>query len=261
MSSNATNPPISTKTESGVLVVTIDREEAGNSLSLDTIIAIRGAIGAAGVHSSLRGIVITGAGDRFFCSGGDIKAYRSISTKEELARTFGAARDLLNEIESHELPIIAAINGYALGGGAELALACDMRFASADAQIGFPQSRLGLIPGWNGVERLVRIVGRADAMRMLLAAERLTALQAVSKGLVDEVPSNCTVLQHSVAFLSDLSAAPLAISSVKRAVCATSRPDVHDVTAAIFEQLWFTEDHREAEAAFAEKRSPVFRGR
>lgn len=157
--------------------------------------------------------------------------------------------------------MIAAINGYALGGGAELALACDLRFASADAQIGFPQSRLGLITGWNGVERLVRLVGRAEAMRMLLTAERLSAAGALAKRIVDVVPGNGTALEYAVSFLSNLSAAPLAISAVKRAVRATSQPDVGDVTAAIFEQLWFTDDHREAEAAFAEKRSPVFRGR
>jgi enoyl-CoA hydratase/carnithine racemase len=260
MSSNATRPPVRAEERSGVLVVTIDREEAGNSVSLGAAQAMRAAFRDVEGRTDLRGIIVTGAGERFFCSGGDLKAYSSISTKAELAATFGAVRDLLVEMEDHQLPVVAAINGYALGGGAELALACDMRFADKNARIGFPQSRLGLIPGWNGTERLVRTVGRSEAMRMLLTAQRLTAAQAASKGLVDEVSEGQSVLEHAVAFLAGLPAAPLAVSSVKRAVRAASQPAAGEATAAIFEKLWFTDDHREAEKAFAEKREPIFRG-
>ena len=260
MSSSAIKPPLRTEIRSNVLVVTIDREEAGNSMSLDTATAMRGALREASVRDDLRGIVITGAGDRFFCSGGDLKAYSAIATREELASVFGAVRDLLDDIERHALPVVAAINGYALGGGAELALACDLRFSVAGAKIGFPQSRLGLIPGWNGTERLVRTVGRSRAIRLLLTAERLTAAEAATAGLTDGT-SDGDVVAHAVAFLANLPAAPLALAAVKRAVRASPDADAAFVNAAIFEDLWFTDDHREAEKAFAEKRQPVFRGR
>lgn len=260
MSFNAIKPPVRTEVRSGVLVITIDREEAGNSVSLDTALAMREALQAALAQDDMRGIVITGAGKRFFCSGGDLKAYSAIATKDELVSTFGAVRDLLNDMENYALPIVAAINGYALGGGAELALACDLRFADASAKMGFPQSRLGLIPGWNGTERLVRTVGRSKAMRLLLTAERLAATEAVAAGLIDGI-SEGDVVGHAVDFLARLPAAPLALAAVKRAVCASSSVNAAAINAEIFENLWFTEDHREAEKAFAEKRDPVFRGR
>jgi enoyl-CoA hydratase len=259
MLSSATKPPVRSEVRFGVLVVIIDREEAGNSISLATASAMHEALRLAAEREDLRGVVVTGAGDRFFCSGGDLKAYSTIATRDELASTFGTVRDLLIKIESYRLPVIAAINGYALGGGAELALGCDLRFADARAKIGFPQSRLGLIPGWNGTERLVRTVGRSQAMRLLLTAERLTAAEAVSIGLVDEV-SDGDVVNHAVSFLAGLPAAPLALAAVKRAVHASGSPGAGAITAEIFEDLWFTQDHREAEKAFAEKRDPVFRG-
>ena len=260
MSSSAIKPPVRAEIRSGVMIVTIDREEAGNSVSLDTALVMRELLRKASGRSDLRGVVITGAGERFFCSGGDLKAYSAIATKDELASTFGAVRELLVDIENHSLPIVAAINGYALGGGAELALACDLRFADAKAKIGFPQSRLGLIPGWNGTERLVRTVGRSRAMRLLLTAERLTAEEAMTAGLIDGTFEN-DIVGHAVTFITGQPAAPLAFSAVKRAVHASSFSDAATVNAAIFEDLWFTEDHREAEKAFAEKRDPVFQGR
>jgi enoyl-CoA hydratase/carnithine racemase len=260
MSSSAIKPPVRTHIQSRILVITIDREEAGNSISLDTALAMRDALRTVSGLNDLRGIVITGAGERFFCSGGDLKAYSAIATKNELASTFGAVRDLLNDMEGHALPIVAAINGYALGGGAELALACDIRFADGKAKMGFPQSRLGLIPGWNGTERLVRTIGRSRATRLLLTAARLTAAEALTIGLVDGV-SERNVVDHAVAFLAELPAAPLALAAVKRAVRASFSEDAASVNAKIFEDLWFTEDHREAEKAFAEKRDPNFLGR
>lgn len=259
MSSSATKPPVRSEVRSGVLVIIIDREEAGNSVSLATASGMHETLRQAAERKDLRGIVVTGAGDRFFCSGGDLKAYSSITTRDELEATFGTVRDLLNEIERYELPVVAAINGYALGGGAELALGCDLRFADARAKIGFPQSRLSLIPGWNGTERLVRTVGRSQAMRLLLTAERLTAAEAASIGLVDVV-SDEDVVDYAVSFLAGLPAAPLALGAVKRAVHASGSPGADAVNASIFEDLWFTQDHREAEKAFAEKRDPVFRG-
>src|ERR1700712_2517515 len=169
------------------LVLTIDRVGAGNSLDLRTAEALSTAVSDAAANSDLRAIVITGAGDRFFCAGGDLKAYQAIESTELLESTFGRVRILLDQLESCPLPVIAAINGYALGGGMELALACDLRIATQGASIGFPQSRLGLIPGWNGVERLVETVGRSRAMDLLLKGERIDAKRAEEIGLIDFV--------------------------------------------------------------------------
>ena len=261
MSSNVTEPPVRTAERAGVLVLIIDREQAGNSISRDTAQAMRDALDGTAGRTDLRGIVVTGAGDRFFCTGGDLKAYRAISSPEELAETFGVVRGLLDDIENHPLPIVAAINGYALGGGAELALACDLRFMAGDAKIGLPQARLGIIPGWNGAERLMHVVGYARAMRMLLSCEQLSAKEALDQGLVDAVAADEDVVDHAVDFLAGMPAAPLAVSATKRTLRAAARGEGQATGEALLEDLWFSEDHREAEQAFAEKRAPAFKGR
>jgi enoyl-CoA hydratase len=261
MSSNVIEPPVRTAERAGVLVLIIDREQAGNSISRDTAQAMRDALDGTAGRTDLRGIVVTGAGDRFFCTGGDLKAYRAMSSPEELAETFGVVRGLLDDIESHPLPVIAAINGYALGGGAELALACDLRFAAEGAKIGLPQARLGIIPGWNGAERLMHVVGYARAMRMLLSCEQLSAKEALDQGLVDAVAADEDVVDHAVDFLAGMPAAPLAVSATKRTLRAAARGEGQATGEALLEDLWFSEDHREAEQAFAEKRAPAFKGR
>jgi enoyl-CoA hydratase/carnithine racemase len=245
------------------LVLTIDRVAAGNSLDLRTAEALSAAVSDAAADGDLRAIVITGAGERFFCSGGDLKAYQAIVSAEVLESTFGRVRKLLDQFESCPLPIIAAINGYALGGGMELALACDTRIATRSAKLGFPQSKLGLIPGWNGVERLVETVGRSRAMHLLLRGERLDASRAEEIGLIDFVV-NGSAMQAGIEYASSLSEnAPLSLDASKRAVLSALRlppAESRPVTSALFERLWFSQDHREAERAFMEKRSPKFRG-
>lgn len=258
MSSSATSPPIIVTERGCALVIAIDRQQAGNSVSLETAEAIGAALAAARDRPELRGAVITGAGDKFFCTGGDVKAFRTIANAAELHLVFGAVRALLRAIEDHPLPVLAAINGYALGGGAELALACDLRFAAPNAEIGFPQARLGIIPGWNGIERLVRLVGRPRATRLLLQAARLSAAAALDAGLVDVVAD--APLSAALAFLDSLDGAPLALRGIKQAIRTTDQPDPTATIEQIFEKLWFTSDHREAEAAFVEKRKPVFKG-
>jgi enoyl-CoA hydratase len=245
------------------LVLTIDRVAAGNSLDLRTAEALSAAVSDATADSDLRAIVITGAGERFFCSGGDLKAYQAIVSAEVLEGTFGRVRKLLDQLESCPLPVIAAINGYALGGGMELALACDVRIATRSASIGLPQSRLGLIPGWNGVERLVETVGRSQAMHLLLKGERLDAGRAEEIGLIDFVVDG-SAMQAGVDYAASLlESAPLALCASKQAVLSALRsPSAESriVTSALFERLWFSADHREAERAFIEKRSPQFKG-
>jgi len=141
-----------------------------------------------------------------------------------------------------------------------LAVACDLRFAKSGVKIGMPQARLGIIPGWNGAERLMKVVGYPKAMRMLLSCEQMTAEAAQAEGLVDTVTAT-DVVDEAVGFLAGLPAAPLAVSATKRALRAAAQGEGRAIGEAILEELWFSEDHREAERAFAEKRPPVFQGR
>lgn len=246
------------------LVITINRPEAGNSITLEAAEALRRALRSCRTRKGILAVILTGAGDRFFCTGGDLKAYRALKTRAQLAHAFGRVRKMLDAVEACDLPVIAAINGYALGGGADLALACDVRIASPSMQIGLVQAKIGLISGWNGIERLVETVGRSPAMRMLLTAEPLSASQALAAGMIDFVAKG-PVLEDALRFVERLgNVGPLTLMATKRAVLAALRrspAEARRVSARIFEKLWFTADHREAELAFVEKRRPRFRGR
>jgi enoyl-CoA hydratase/carnithine racemase len=264
-STNAPSHPVEVERRGAALVLTIHRPEAGNSVNLATAEGLSAGLERARAEAGLRAVIITGAGGKFFCTGGDVKAYRALESTEALEGTFGRVRRLLDEIEAHPLPVLAAIEGYALGGGLEMALACDQRFAGKGARLGLPQTKLGLIPGWNGVERLVETVGRSHAMRLLYLADPVSSEEALRVGLVDDVTEDGGAVAAAVGFAERLTAtAPLAIEAAKAVCIATLR---HGRDAATenarktFARLWFTTDHREAEAAFAERRKPQFHGR
>jgi enoyl-CoA hydratase len=261
MSSSGIEPGLREERAAGALLLTLDRPAAGNALDEATIAALRARLERAAQDTTLTCIILCGSG-RFFCAGGDLKAYRALEDRAALERVFGAARALLDAIAAHPLPVIAAIDGYALGGGAELALACDLRVAGAGAVLGFPQLRLGIIPGWDGTERLAALIGRGAAMRLLLTGERLTAEAARALGLVEIVAPDAREAALRLAAGLE-TAAPLAIRGAKQALAALDLPrsEARQVAADVFARLWFTEDHREAERAFAEKREPAFHGR
>lgn len=243
------------------LLLSLDRVAAGNALDEATIGALRARLAEAAAEPGLRCVILAGTG-RFFCAGGDLKAYRALADRTELERVFGAARALLDAIEAFPLPVIAAIDGHALGGGAELALACDLRVVGDGASMGFPQLRLGIIPGWDGLERLVALIGRGGAMHLLLTGERLSAETACRAGLADVAAPDARRAALEIAAGLER-AAPLAIRGAKEAMRALARPraEARQLAADVFARLWFTEDHREAECAFAEKREARFHGR
>jgi len=251
--------------EGDCLVVRLNRPGDGNAISLAVAQALLRVVERVEGDGTLRAMVITGAGPRFFCTGGDVKAYAKVTGPAELNAVFDLIRDLLDRIESLHCPVIAAINGYAVGGGAELALACDLRVMEAAAQIGFPQSRLGILPGWDGIERLLPLVGRAATTRLLLTGTRVRAEEARALGLVDEVAAD----GHSVARALELArsiaeTAPLSSGAIKTAIRDALSGEAQGARMRArdaFARLWFTEDHKEAERAFAEKRAPRFNGR
>ena len=245
--------------------LTICREHAGNSASEQVLMAIEQFLDATEDDRELRAIVLTGSGDRFFCSGGDVKRYRAIETREQLRDAFARPRDLMHRLEVFRCPIVAAVNGWSLGGGAELMLACDIRIAAPHARIGFPYAKLSLAPGWHGSERLVRAVGDAQARYLLLSAEPVSADEALRIGLVQEVVSPGTLCERALALAQLLAErAPASAGAIKRvlsAIHADSHSSARACADAEFEELWVSEDHREAEAAFVEKRKPQFTGR
>jgi enoyl-CoA hydratase len=245
-------------------LLTIDRPKAANAIDLPTAAAFSQAIERIRFESDIRGVVITGAGGRIFCSGGDLKAYSKFETPQDLAEMVSRLGGLLDALETLPVPVIAAIDGQAIGGGAELALACDLRFMSSAATIVFPQVSLGIVPGWNGLERLTRLCGPSTAMRLLMSAKRVGAEEALRYGLVDEISSDGAVGAALQFVASLVTAAPLALAAVKRLVrisATESRGAARREINEKLSELWFSADHREAETAFREKRPPKFLGR
>lgn len=259
-------PLVLAEPHGSALVLRLNRPEAGNAISREVALALADQVRSCAADPGLRTLIITGAGPRFFCTGGDVKAYAHLADAAELDRVFNLMRDVCDAIEALPCPVIAALNGFTIGGGAELALACDLRIAEASVQIGLPQARLGIIPGWDGIERLVRLVGRAAAAKLLYSGTRVGAAEARELRLVDEVVADGKALGRALELAATFAeAAPLSLGATKAAIreadCALSKAERRHNARTALGRLWFTEDHKEAERAFAEKRAPRFLGR
>jgi enoyl-CoA hydratase/carnithine racemase len=256
---------LSVERRGAAALLTIERPHAGNSISAEVTTALDTALSALESERELAAIVITGAGDKFFSAGGDIKQYRELVTREQLQRAFERPRRLLDRLEALPVPVIAAVNGIAMGGGAELMLACDMRLAAPTATIGFPYVRLGLIPGWHGTERLARTCGYANAMHLLATGDPVDAEEARRLGLINRVCDDMPVVDAALALVEKLArAAPLSLAATKRVLLGAfqlPREQARRLAEAEFTDLWMSGDHREAEAAFAVKRRPEFKGK
>ncbi|MFN0163276.1 MAG: enoyl-CoA hydratase/isomerase family protein, partial [Burkholderiales bacterium] len=236
------------------LVLRLNRPEAGNAISREVALALADQVRACASDPALRALIITGSGPRYFCTGGDVKAYARLSSAEELDQVFNLMRDVCDAIEALPFPAIAAINGFSVGGGSELALACDLRIADASVQIGFPQSRLGIIPGWDGVPRLLKTVGRGSAAMLLYTGKRVSASEARDIGLVDEVVPDGKALERALELAATFAeVAPLSLHAIKTALSeaesAQAGTEARRNARASFARLWFTEDHKEAERA------------
>ena len=248
--------------EGGVGVVTIDRPEVRNALDLETIEILSDAVDGLARDPSLRGVVVTGGGGTFV-SGGDLKDFLRLEDSEAGKRMAERMQSVLARLEALEVPVIAAIEGMALGGGAEVALACDIRVASESAGIAFKQVSLGIMVGWGGGQRLVRVVGRSQALRLLLTGAPVTAEEAARIGLVDQVVPSGDALSAALSLARQIAAQPAAaVRATKRAIhygAEMSRSEAAAFEAECFATLWGSPDHREAVAALLEKRAPVFR--
>jgi enoyl-CoA hydratase len=251
-------------TEGRIRHIIINRESKLNALNRATLAELHTAIADAFDSESVGGIIITGAGEKAFVAGADIAEFaRFDSAKgEEMART--GHTQVFNLIENGKKPVIAAINGFALGGGLELALACHIRIASNNAKMGLPEVSLGLIPGYGGTQRLTALVGKGRAMEMILTGDMITAEDAYEFGLVNHVTSLEELLPGAEAIMNRiLSRAPLAIESAIKAVNASNQnaADGYETEIAGFAKSFDTADFNEGVAAFIEKRKPSFRGK
>lgn len=237
--------------------VRIDREHVGNAVGRATARALHSLLAAVAEDPGLLSVVLSTAGDRFFCTGGDLKDFQAMSTDvaaREMSMDMQAALGLLERLPALS---IAAVSGLALGGGTELAVACDIRIADERARFGLPQARLGLLPGWGGVPRLIRTLGRSRALELLATGRMIDAETALGYGLVSEVVPAGTAPARAMALAEEVAGgAPAAIRSIKPA----AEMDV-TATAEAFGRLWVGADHREAEAARAQRRDPRWAAR
>lgn len=246
-------------------LVTINRPQAQNSISIETMHEMGHLLDQVDKDTDLRALVITGAGDTAFVAGGDLKDFRSLDSFQAGRRMSLYMQGILNRFEELDQPVIAAINGYAFGGGCELAVACDFRIAAEGAQLGFRQVRFGIMTGWGGAQRLLRLVGRSKALELLLTGDIVTAQEALKIGLVDRVAPAGGVLEAALELAGRIvQNPPLALANIKRAIVKGWEMPMRaamEYEAELFAATWDSEDHREAEQAFAEKRPPKFKGR
>jgi len=245
------------RTENGpVTVITIDRKEACNALDAQTLTALRDRLAELAEDDSVRVIVLTGAGEQAFAAGADIKYMSGLGVTE--AKAWGAlGHETTALLELMPKPAIAAVNGFALGGGCELALACDLRFASAHAKFGQPEINLAIVPGWGGTQRLTRVCGVGVAKDLIYTGRTIDAQEALRVGLVNAIAD--PVLEHAVQVahsLAEKSAAALALA--KRLV--NMAPDALEAEVAGFGELFGGADAKEGLLAFVEKRPPRFTG-
>ena len=248
----------------GIATVTMDRPNARNALSRALVADVRAALAGLSADAGLRAVIVTGAGERAFCAGADL-VERTTLTAEERVAHLEAIWALCEELVAVPVPVIAAIRGFCLAGGGEVALACDVRVAAADAVFGFPEVAVGIFPGAGGVIRLPRVVGHGVARDLLYTGRRIDAAEAHRVGLVDRVVPAGTEVAAAHGIAREVAAnAPLAIRALKRALAASDgRPPGEAAPLVMAERLPLdrTWDYAEGITAFAEKRPPRFEGR
>jgi enoyl-CoA hydratase len=246
----------------GVALVTIDRPAVLNALDRATMLELAERLERLDADESCRAIVIRGAGERAFAAGADIREMAGLSSAEALVSDHFAAWDRVAALDT---PTIAAVRGYALGGGCELALACAIVIAGEDAVFGQPEVSLGIIPGVGGTQRLTRAVGKATAMDLILSGRRMPAAEALARGLVARVVAPGLVVPAALELAEAIaSRAPLAVRAARRAVDAAMELPLAEGVAEErrrFAALFGTEDQMEGMTAFLEKRRPTWRGR
>ncbi len=246
----------------GVVTITVSRPEALNALNLQTLSELITALQQVYEHTDQRGVIITGEGEKAFVAGADIKELSALT--QDQARAFAQnGQRLFKLIEDCPKPVIAAVNGYALGGGCELAMACHIRIAAEGTQFGQPEVNLGIIPGYGGTQRLTQLVGRGKALELMMTGDMITAEEAKLIGLVNHVVAPQDLMTTCQKILDRiLSKGPLAVSGVIRSVNAGFGFEKagYEAEADNFALCTTTNDFKEGTDAFIHKRKPQFKG-
>jgi enoyl-CoA hydratase len=246
-------------------VITLNRPKQLNALSHDLLQEVSRALDESESDPEVRAIIITGSGERAFAAGADIGELQALETAEDGYRHSRAAHQIIFKIEALSKPVIMAVNGYALGGGCELAMGGDIILASENARFGQPEVNLGIIPGFGGTQRLPRLVGRTKALELVFTGEHITADAALRLGLVNHVVPQAELMPRAVALANTIAEkAPLAIAIAKRAVyegLETSPRGGNEIEMRRFGEAVGTADRKEGTKAFLEKRKPEWQGK
>lgn len=253
---------LSLEADAGVAVLTLDRPDALNALNGELLLEIGLALDLVEADAEVRALIVTGAG-RGFCAGADLAGFADLDDVFSGREAALAGQDVMNSLAALPIPVIAALHGFAVGGGLELALACDLRVAAPGTRLGLPETTRGLIPGYGGTQRLPRLIGEAHALDLILTGRLVDAGEAASMGLVSRVAENplaeATTLARSL-----LRSAPVALGLAKEAVVRgmdATLPQGLEIEADLFGLVVTTEDRAEGVRSFLEKRDPEFEGR
>lgn len=247
-----------------ILILKISRQEALNALNRQVLNSLEEEMEKAKGDGETGGIIITGDGEKAFVAGADIKEFSSYGPLEAY-RMAQRGQEIFSKIENFPKPVLAAVNGFALGGGCELALSCHIRIASKDAKFGQPEVNLGIIPGYGGTQRLPRIIGMGRALEMILSGKMIDAEEAFRIGLVNKVVEKDALIEEAKKILNGIiEKAPIAVELALKSIISgmeMAKEEGLKLEASNFSILFSTEDMKEGVKAFIEKRKPEFKGK
>lgn len=255
---------IQSELRGNIQVITINRPDKMNALNRTVIGELSTAMDEVYTNDAIKSAIITGSGAKAFVAGADISEFTALSADEGAALAQRGQDLVFSKIENCHKPVVAAVNGFALGGGCELAMACHFRIASANAKFGQPEVNLGLIPGYGGTQRLTQLIGKGKAMELMMTGNMIDAAEALTLGLVNHVTQPDELLNKTIDILTIInSKAPIALSHIIHLTNIAARGEENGLQMEVdsFGQLFATEDMKEGVTAFLEKRKAQFKGK